>query len=126
MDTSILYSVKSFLGIGIDNCAFDEQIIMYINMALQVLTQLGASEHGDMDSLGISGMEETWQDFLGPYDMLLSMAKTYTGMYVRLYFDPPSNSFTVASVEKQIEQLTWRIAVEVEELERRGVSEWTD
>lgn len=119
MDTSILYSIKGFLGIGIDNCAFDEQIVMYINMALQILSQLGASERGDLDSMGISGMEETWRDFLGPYDLLLSMAKTYVGMYVRLYFDPPSNSFTVSSVENQLEQLTWRITVEVEELERR-------
>lgn len=119
MDTSILYSVKGFLGIGIDNCAFDDQIVMYINMALQILSQLGASEYGDLDSMGISGMEETWQDFLGPYDLLLSMAKTYVSMYVRLYFDPPTNSFTVASVEKQLEQLTWRIVIEVENFERR-------
>lgn len=120
MDTSILYSIKGFLGIGIDNCAFDDQIVMYINMALQILSQLGASERGDLDSHGISGMEETWRDFLGPYDLLLSMAKTYVGLYVRLYFDPPTNSFTVSSVERQLEQLTWRIVVEVEELERRA------
>lgn len=122
MDVSILYSIKGFLGIGIDNCAFDDQIVMYINMALQILSQLGASETGDLDSMGISGMEETWEDFLGPYDSLLSMAKTYVGMYVRLFFDPPTNSFTVASVEKQLEQLTWRITVEVEHLQKHGVS----
>lgn len=122
MDTSILYSIKGFLGIGIDNCAFDEQIVMYINMALQILSQLGASEHGDLDSMGISGMEETWRDFLGPYDLLLSMAKTYVGMYVRLYFDPPTNSFTVSSMESQLGELTWRILIEVEELERRKIN----
>lgn len=120
MDTSILYSVKGFLGLGIDNCAFDDQIIMYINMALQTLTQLGASEQGDMDSFGISGMEETWRDFLGPYDLLLSMAKTYVGMYTRLYFDPPANSFTVSSIETQIKELTWRILIEIENLQKRG------
>lgn len=122
MDTSILYSIKGFLGVGIDNCAFDDQIVMYVNMALQILSQLGASETGDLDSMGISGMEETWEDFLGSYDSLLSMAKTYVGMYVRLYFDPPTNSFTVASVEKQLEQLTWRITIEVEDLERRAIN----
>lgn len=121
MDTSILYSIKAFLGVGIDNCAFDDQIIMYINMALQILTQLGASEHGDMDSLGIAGMEETWGEFLGPYDQLLSMTKTYVGMYVRLFFDPPANSFTVSSIQTQLEQLTWRILVEIEHLQKRGV-----
>lgn len=121
MDTSILYSVKGFLGIGIDNCAFDDQIIMYINMALQILSQLGTSERGDLDSMGIVGMEETWEDFLGPYDSLLSMAKTYVSMYTRLYFDPPTNSFTVASVEKQLDQLTWRIMIEVERLGKEAV-----
>lgn len=126
MDTSILYSVKGFLGVGIDNCAFDDQIVMYINMALQILSQLGVSEYGDLDSYGISGMEETWQDFLGPYDLLLSMAKTYVCMYVRLYFDPPSNSFTVSSVEKQLEQLTWRIVVEAEELKKKETNRWTN
>ena len=125
MDTSILYSVKGFLGIGVDNCAFDETIVMYINMALQILSQIGASEQGDLDELGISGMEETWRDFLGPYDLLLGMAKAYVGMYVRLLFDPPANSFTVSSIEKQIEQLTWRILVEVEHFKKGGASKWT-
>lgn len=119
MDTSILYSIKAYLGLGIENCAFDDTIIMYINMALQQLSQLGASEQGDMDDMGIVGMEETWLDFLGPYEPLLNMAKSYVGLTVKLFFDPPSNSFTVSSVEKQVEQLTWRIVVEVKELERR-------
>lgn len=121
MDTSILYSVKSFLGVGIDNCAFDDQIIMYINMALQILSQLGVSKFGDMDSMGIVGMEETWRDFLGPFDLVLSTTKTYVAMYTKLYFDPPMNSFTVSSMESQLDQLTWRILVEVEYLEKKGV-----
>ena len=121
MDTSILYCIKAFLGVGIDNCAFEDQIIMYINMALQTLTQLGTSEHGDMDSLGIVGMEETWREFLGPYDPLLSMAKTYVGMYTKLFFDPPVNSFTVSALKEQLDQLTWRILIEVEHLNSQEV-----
>lgn len=117
MDTSILYSIKAYLGLGIENCAFDSVIVMYINMALQQLSQLGVSERGDMDDMGIVGMEETWLDFLGPYEPLLNMAKAYVGLSVKLFFDPPANSFTVSSMEKQIEQLTWRILVEVERLE---------
>lgn len=118
MDTSILYSVKEYLGVGIDNCAFDTQIIMYINMALQQLSQLGVSEAGSMDDMGIVGMEETWLDFLGRWEGLLNMAKAFVGMSVKLFFDPPANSFTVSSFEKQLEQLTWRINVEVEQLKR--------
>lgn len=118
MDTSILYSIKEYLGIGIDNCAFDGQIIMYINLALQQLSQFGASEMGDMDDMGIVGMEETWLDFLGSYDPLLNMAKGYVAMYTKLYFDPPTNSFTVSSLQTQIEQLAWRIVVECERLKK--------
>lgn len=118
MDVSILYSIKEYLGLAIDNCAFDGTIIMYINLALQQLSQFGASKKGMMDDKGIVGMEETWMDFLGVYDELLNMAKGYVGMYVKLFFDPPANSFTVSSMEKQIEQLAWRIVVEVENLER--------
>lgn len=123
MDTSILYSIKAYLGLGIENCAFDDSIIMYINMALQQLSQLGASERGSMDDMGIVGMEETWLDFLGVYEPLLSMAKSYVGMSVKLFFDPPANSFTVSSMKNQIEQLTWRIMVEVEHLERRNLAD---
>lgn len=119
MDVSILYSIKEYLGLTIDNCAFDGMIIMYINLALQELSQFGASKKGTMDDKGIVGMEETWLDFLGPYEEVLNMAKGYVGMYVKLFFDPPANSFTVSSMEKQIEQLSWRIVVEVENLERR-------
>lgn len=118
MDVSILYSIKEYLGLAIDNCAFDGTIIMYINLALQQLSQFGASKKGTMDDKGIVGMEETWMDFLGAYDELLNMAKGYVGMYVKLFFDSPANSFTVSSMEKQLEQLAWRIVVEVENLER--------
>lgn len=118
MDTSILYSIKTYLGLEIENCAFDDTIIMYINMALQQLSQLGASEQGSMDDMGIVGMEETWIDFLGSYEPLLNMAKSYTGLTVKLFFDPPANSFTVSSMEKQVEQLAWRIVVEVEHFKR--------
>ena len=41
MDESILVSIKKLLGIAEDYNYFDQDIIMHINAALMILTQLG-------------------------------------------------------------------------------------
>lgn len=114
MDTSVLYYVKNFLGIDIANCAFDAQIISYINMALGILRQLGIS--GEDVVPNVSGIEETWSDVLGAHEIYLDLAKTFVSFNVRLYFDPPTNSFLVSSISDMIKELSWRIKNEVEEL----------
>lgn len=115
MDTSVLYYVKGYLGIDIANCSFDSQIIPYINMAIDVLRQLGVQ--GPIPA--INGMEETWQDVIGQNDMFLSMCKTFVALSTRLYFDPPANSFHTTAVRDAISELSWRILVEAE----KGISD---
>lgn len=114
MDTSVLYYVKDFLGVDTANCAFDAQIVAYINMAINILRQLGIE--GDLPN--ITGMEETWQDIIGSDEVYLEMVKTFVGFNTRLYFDPPTNSFLVSSIKDAISELTWRIKIEVEERRR--------
>lgn len=118
MDTSVLYSIKMFLGIDIANCAFDAQIIPYINMALGILRQLGVGEGEEEVVPSISGMEEVWSDVLGAHEVFLDMAKTFVGLQTKLYFDSPTNSFLVTSIQNMISELSWRIKNEVEELNR--------
>lgn len=120
MDTSILYSIKMYLGIDPVNCAFDAQIIVYINMALDILRQLGVSEDYDQAITSVVGIEETWFDFIGPQEPFLEMVKAFVGMKTKLFFDPPGNSFTVSAMEKACEELTWRILIEVEERRRKS------
>lgn len=120
MDTSVLYYVKNFLGIDIANCAFDAQILSYINMAIDILRQLGVGENAEGTVPNVTGIEETWLDIIGPDEVFLEMVKTFVGLSVRLYFDPPTNSFLVSSVKDKIDELTWRIEVEIEE--RRKVN----
>lgn len=111
---SILTSIKKLLGITEEYKQFDPDIIMFINSAFSVLTQLGV---GSEDGYAIKSDEETWDDYLA-YNELeasqLEMVKTYIYLKVRVSFDPPSSSFVLDAFNKQISELEWRINVVVD------------
>lgn len=102
---SILNSIKKLLGVAEEYEHFDVDIIMHINSALMVLTQLGV---GPAEGYAIDGPEDEWSDFLGN-SANLEMVKTYVYMKVRLIFDPPTNSSVTASLEKQVSEFEWRL-----------------
>ncbi len=118
---SILNSTKKVLGIEHDYDAFDVDITMHINSVFSTLQQLGV---GPPDSFFITGPENTWDEFFGEAKNV-NETKTYVYLRVRLLFDPPATSFVIASMERQIEQLEWRLLVQAEgekaddELDRR-------
>lgn len=104
---SILDSTKKVIGLAEDNTDFDVDIIMHINTAFSTLNQLGV---GPDDGFAIEDADAVWSDFL--MDVLpLNNIKTYVYLRVRMLFDPPTTSFTIAAMEKQIEELEWRINV---------------
>jgi hypothetical protein len=107
---SILDGTKKALGLGAEYDAFDSDIIMHINSVFFTLNQLGV---GPKAGFAIEGAAETWDTFLGE-DLNLNAVKSYVYLRVRLLFDPPQNSFGIASMEKQIEQMEWRLNVHVE------------
>lgn len=109
MADSILVTVKNSLGIPSGTEAFDDTLIMEINAALSTLRELGVGE-GD---LIIANDEDEWADFLGDATNLED-AKLYICRKVRLSFDPPQNSFLVSAIEKQIEELTWRLMIKTD------------
>lgn len=106
ISASILESVKKNLGIQADYLAFDPDIIMHINTTLSVLNQLGI---GPAAGFVIEDDTATWTDFLND-SAPLNLVKTYIYLQVRMYFDPPATSFAIEAMERQIEQLTWRIS----------------
>lgn len=110
MLTSILTSTKKTLGIAEDYTAFDEDIIMHINTVFSTLNQLGL---GPAEGFAISDKTAVWADFIGT-DLRLNNVKSYMYMRVRLMFDPPSTSYLIASMERQVEQLEWRMNTERE------------
>ena len=107
MEESILRSVKQVLGLEVTDPAFDVDIVMHINSVFSVLHQLGI---GPVDGMFIGDATPTWADFLGD-DPLLNAVKTYVCLRVRMLFDPPTTSFHIQAMEKQIEELGWRMNV---------------
>lgn len=109
---SILRTIKKMIG-GVEDddfTGFDTDLIVHINSALRILNQLGVGAIG----FNITGLDETWNDFLGKDEAILSEVKTYIYLKVKLVFDPPSNSFTQQSMKDEIKELEWRMNVEVD------------
>ena len=110
MQESILYTIKKMLGLDPDYTAFDMDILIHINSAIMILRQLGI---GSQDGYAISGPDDTWADYLDS-EKLLEAVKSYIYLKVRTVFDPPSNSYVMDAMQKQIAEYEWRLNVEVD------------
>ena len=112
MEDSILLSVKQYLGLEAGYNVFDPDVLMAINSALMVLEQLGISS----DAVpSVSDDHATWtiqgRKFPG---VNLGMLRSYVYGKARLLFDPPASSFGLSSLEKQVQEMEWRLNVQVE------------
>ena len=107
---SILNSIKKLLGPGMEYDHFDPDIIIHINSAFSVLTQLGV---GPAEGFFINDEAEKWEDFL-PEEKMIHSVKTYIYLKVKLVFDPPLTSAVLESMKEQIKELEWRLPVAVE------------
>ena len=110
MTDRILESVKKVLGIAPEYLVFDQDIVMHINSAFSVLHQLGV---GPDEPFIIEDETATWSEFLGT-ERGVNSVKSYVYLRVRLLFDPPATSFALGAMEKQIEELGWRISTYME------------
>ena len=110
METSILTSIKKLLGIEEDYTHFDSDITIYINSAFMSLHQLGV---GPIDGFKILNKEATWGDFINER-LDLEGVKTYVYLKCRLIFDPPQMGYLVDAIKGQINELEWRLNVQVE------------
>jgi hypothetical protein len=116
MTDSILEGTKKILGISADYTVFDLDILTHINSVFSTLHQLGI---GPVDGFFIADDSDLWTDFLDG-DVLLNSVKTYMYLKVRLLFDPPSTSYLIESLNRQAQELEWRLNV------KREDEEWTD
>ena len=82
-------------------------IIMHINSVIFILTQIGI---GPDEGFAITSKDQTWNDFLQGRINIESV-KSYVYLKVRLLFDPPSNSFLVEAIERQISEYEWRLNI---------------
>ena len=104
---SILDTTKKILGLDADYTAFDLDIITHINSVFFTLQQLGV---GPKDGYHIIDNTASWTIYLG-VNQNLNAVKSYLYMRVRLLFDPPSTSYAIESMNKQAQELEWRLNV---------------
>ena len=109
MEESIFESIKALLGPDASYDVFDQDILIHINTAISVLTQLGV---GPFSGFIVTGPDETWRDFLGEDLARLQMVKTYIYMKVRMAFDPPANSSVLNAYKEACQEYEWRMNVE--------------
>ena len=109
MNSSILDSIKKNLGIVPEYTAFDDQIILDINAAFSTLHQLG---FGPDEGFEITGIDEFWSDIIE--EPRFNFVKSYVYMKVRVMFDPPTSSYALDALNKQIAEYEWRIKSEIE------------
>lgn len=105
MEQSILKSVKKTLNIAPNDDAFDEDVLIHTNSVFSTITQLGV---GPQVGFSIEDDTAVWSDLLLT-EVQLGLVKTYVYLKVRMLFDPPTTSFQLDAMTRQIEQLEWRI-----------------
>jgi hypothetical protein len=111
MEQSILTSTKKVLGIAEDYTAFDLDIITHINTAFSTLTQLGV---GPAVGFGIEDNTAVWPDFYAD-DLQYNAVKSYVFLRTRMLFDPPQTSYLITAMERQLQELEWRLNAHREE-----------
>lgn len=103
---SILNTIKSMLNIEIDSTEFDSDLIVYINKAFAILTDIGA---GPEQGFVITNANDVWSDYSDDI-VLLSKVKTYIYSKTKLDFDPPLSTTAIDSLKASISELEWRLS----------------
>lgn len=110
LNDSILKTIRESLGIEGDVEEFDTDLIVYINSALNFLTQCGV---GSASGFAITGEDEKWSDFVS--EERFNMVKTYLVLKTRILFDPTTTSFVLSAWKEEVAELEWRLKEEAEE-----------
>lgn len=108
---SILTSIKKLLGIAAEFTEFDADIIMHINSALMVVTQLGI---GPSEGFMIEDDMSTWYDLIPDYRKHQAI-KTFIYLKVKLVFDSSHlSAAAITAINEQIREYEWRLNVSAE------------
>ena len=118
MDDSILVSIREKFGGQLfddpkEASPFDGELIMDINSALMILSQVGVGTPG----FSISDVYDSWDDFLGDSKQSiedLELIKTDVYMRVKLMFDPPNSATLIGLLKEQISENEWRLRLRAE------------
>lgn len=109
---SILNSVKKLLGILPEMKEFDLDILMHINSAISILSQIGVEP---LDGFVVLSEEDTYEDYLGEKAQQLGPHVSLYLMYrTKLGFDPPQSSIMTECIKEAIRELECRLSYMVD------------
>lgn len=102
----VITDVKQMVGASIYDDSFDVNIVISINSALAVLSDIGISE---VDNVSLKiGDTMTWDELLkGRTD--IEYIKSYIQLKVKMLFDPPSSAALLDAYNRQIQEFEWRL-----------------
>lgn len=107
--SSILNDIKHALGILPENTAFDSDVMIFVNGAIGTLTQLGV---GPLVGYQITGPDNQWEEFYT--DARLNAVRSYLILCAKLQFTPPDTGFVMGSMERQKQEMEYRLNVTAE------------
>ena len=107
---SILTSIKKLLGITEEYEHFDADLIMHINSVFMILRQLGV---GPSEGFFFFFKDAVWNDFLSETSNLEAV-KSYIHLKVKILFDPPLSTAVAEAYNRILNELEWRLNVEVD------------
>lgn len=108
--SSILDDVKHMLGLLPSETAFDSDVMIHINTVFNTLYQIGV---GTRAGFAIEDNTAQWDAFIT--DARLNGVKSYMFLRVKLLMDPPQVGFVIASMDRQILEMEYRLRLEAEE-----------
>lgn len=102
---SILDYVKYMIGVAPEDRSFDLRIITYINGAFATLQDMGA---GPEVPFGIHNSDAVWSEW-SEDKFVVECSKEYVSLRTQKLFDPPSSSYVLDALNKQIDESAWRL-----------------
>lgn len=110
VEISILKTIKTMLGIDPEDDVYTAELLVHINSAIMILTQIGV---GPKEGFTVSSVVETWDEFLGS-SKLLEGAKQFIYIKTKIGFDPPASSFVVEAMQQMANELVQRLNIQVD------------
>lgn len=106
---TILQFVKNVLGIHMTDNAFDSELLMHINSAIQMLVTFGVEQFSTV----YVEKDTPWTKLDPP--VFDSLAKAYLGSKVKIMFDPPTHGALLEAHAKSVDEIQLRLQVLINE-----------
>ena len=107
VETSILKSVRSAVGLDAEDSSFDLELLMHINGSIMILHQNGIGI-----PIQVEDEDAVWEDFKNPMqadaNSMFSAAKTFIFIKTKILFDPPPPS-TIKYMAEAADEYLWRL-----------------